>query len=107
MPKISEVGRDARTRLKSTGCPNPRAPYIEALDTLEGDQTLEITPDEGETLRMIRGNLTRAAKDVGKGIKSDETREGTLLVWLAEPHKAGPTPVKRTRRKRNADGVLV
>ena len=107
MPKISEVGRDARTRLKGTGRPNPRAPYIEALDTLEGDQTLEITPDESETLRMIRANLTRAAKEVGKAIKSGETQEGTLLVWLAEPSKAGPTPVKRTRRKRNADGVLV
>ena len=107
MPRISEVGRDARTRLKSTGRPNPRALYIEALDTLEGDQTLEITPNEGETLRMIRGTLTRAAKEVGKGIKSGETREGTLLVWLAESSKAGSSPVKRTRRQRNADGVLV
>ena len=107
MPRISEVGRDARARLKSAGRPHPRAPYIEALDALEGDRTLEITPDEGETLRMIRGSLTRAAKEVGKGIKSGETQEGTLLVWLAESSKAGPTPVKRTRRKRNADGVLV
>ncbi len=107
MPRISEVGRAARARLKSTGRPNPRAPYIEALATLEGDQTLEITPDEGETLRQIRGSLTRAAKEVGKGIRSGETQEGTLLVWLADPSKAPAAPVKRTRRKRNADGMLV
>ena len=107
MPRISEVGRGARARLKSTGRPNPRAPYIAALDTLEGARTLEIIPDEGETFRMIRANLTRAAKEVGKGIKSGETREGTLLVWLAEPSKPGPTLLKRTRRKRNADGMLV
>jgi hypothetical protein len=56
---------------------------------------------------MIRASLTRAAKEVGKGIKSGETQEGTLLVWLAEPSKDGPAPAKRTRRKRNADGVLV
>jgi len=107
VPRISEVGRDARARLKSAGRPNPRAPYIEALATLEGDRTLEIIPDEGETLRQVRGSLTRAAKEVGRGIKSGETQEGTLLVWLAEPSKTGADRVKRTRRKRNADGALV
>ena len=107
MPRISEGGRDARARLKNTGRSNPRAPYIEALATLKGDRTLEIIPDEGETLRQIRGSLTRAAKEAGKAVKSGETQDGSLLVWLAEPSKAGPAPVKRTRRKRNADGVLV
>ena len=107
VPRINEVGRDARARLKSRGRPNPRAPYVEALATLEGDRTLEIIPDEGETLRMIRGSVTRAAKEVGKAVKSGETEEGSLLVWLAEPSKAAATPVKTTRRRRNADGVLV
>jgi hypothetical protein len=94
MPTIRPAAADARARLKQgvgQGYLN-REPYRRALQGLSGDQLLELEPDEGESLRKIRVNLARAAKEVGKEVRSGETQEGTLLVWLAE----GP----RRRRQR-------
>jgi hypothetical protein len=97
MPKISTARADARTRLKTGGGQGyqNREPYRQAIQDLSRDRMIELEPDEGESLRKIRVNLARAAKEVGKEVRSGETQEGTLLVWLAEPSR-------RRRRQRGA-----
>jgi hypothetical protein len=47
--------------------------------------TLELIPDDGETLRTLRRATNRAAKEIGRDVKHGETQDGTLLVWLAWP----------------------
>jgi hypothetical protein len=54
---------------------------------------LELEPDAGESLRKLRLNVKRAAKEVGREIEHGESETGTLLVWLASPTKV------RTPRK--------
>ncbi len=97
MPKFQQVGPEARAKLKTSGS-DGRAAYREAIANLDGDQTLEIELEAGETLRGLRVNLGRAAKEVGREIQSGETNEGTLLVWLAQPTQPG----RRGRRARAA-----
>ena len=97
MPQVRTVGLEARARLiKAHGGKgyDQRAPYREAIAALSDDQVLELEPEDGETLRQIRVRLARAAKEVGTEIKSGETREGTLLLWLANPQ-----PQQRRRRR--------
>ncbi len=103
--KVRTVGPEARARLlkATTGRGyQDRAPYREAIASLSGNETLELELEDGETMRQMRVRLARAAKEVNIEIKSGDTREGSLLVWLPDP-----TRTKRTRRKRNADGELV
>ena len=100
MPRFTQVGLEARSRLVSSGKGyQERAPFREALAGLDNDRTLEIEPDQGERLQTIRVRLRRAAKEVGREIQVGETQEGTLLVWLAD---AGQ-PVRRRRRRRSTD----
>ena len=55
MPKIREVGADARSRLIAGGGRGKgyreRAPYREAIASLEGDRLIETEPEGGENLR--------------------------------------------------------
>jgi hypothetical protein len=67
MPRFTEVGIEARNRLirRTQGYEN-RAPFREALANLQPDQQIEVTPDEGESLRQLKLNLARAAKEVNR-----------------------------------------
>ncbi len=108
MVQVRQAGPEARARLAKQGRGySEREPYRQAILALVGDATVELVPDEGETIRKLRLLTNRAAKEAGRDVKYGETQEGSLLIWLAEPSKAGSAPVKRRRRKRNADGVLV
>ena len=88
MPKIREVGVEARSRLidgsgRGKGY-QERAPYREAIASLEGDRLIEIEPEGGENLRQLKVRLRRAAGELGREIQYGETREGTLLAWAGE-----------------------
>jgi hypothetical protein len=93
MPRITTVDlTDARNRLKGrTSGYDDRAPYREAIAKLSGDRILELEPDASETIRRLKHDVTRAAKEVNRAIGYGESREGTLLVWLDSP---------KTRRRR-------
>ena len=100
MAGINRVGPDARSRLVRRG-PGAkgfelRAPIREAIAALRGQETFELVPDPGESMRNVKLVARRAGKEVGKDIQYGETREDTLLVWLAEP-------TRRRRRRRAAD----
>ena len=100
MPRFTQVGLDARSRLVSGGKGyQERAPFREAVANLSGDGMVEIEPEQGERLQAIRVRLRRAAKEVGRQVQVGETQEGTLLVWLAD---AGQ-PVRRRRRRRGVE----
>ena len=98
MPRITAVGPESRGRLVRKGRGHAQLrPYLEAIATLAGDQVLEIEPEPGETMRLIRTRVTRASRQVGKALTCGTTQEGTLLIWLAD------APKGTRRRRRTAD----
>ncbi len=98
MPTIRSVGREAMGRLaRQSKGDEELLPYREAIANLEGDAVLEVEPD-GETMRAIKLRVSRASKQVGKGVRYGETRDGSLLVWLA-------VPTRRRDRQRKAAGA--
>ncbi len=98
MAQIRTVDLSAKSRLKlRTKGYQEREPYRQAIQSLTADSTIELEPDPGEALRKIKLNLARAAKEVGRAIRYGETRENTVLAWLAEEE-----PAPRRRRGRRA-----
>lgn len=60
-----------------------REPYLDALKELaQTKEPVLFRPAEGETLRKLRVNLTRAANDLDMKVVSRETRDGALVVYL-------------------------
>ena len=84
MPTIRSLGPDARARLRRQHT-DERAPYRDAIGALAGDRVLELVPYEGESLRTLKSQTSRASTEVGRRVTYGETEEGTLLVWLAQP----------------------
>src|SRR6266496_3650447 len=85
MPQITTVDIEARNRLvKRTTGSEARAPYRQAIANLSADRALELEPDEGETLRKLKLNVARAAKEATRDVEYGESDTGTLLVWLRE-----------------------
>jgi hypothetical protein len=96
--KISTVGPEARGRLLNIGKGyQDRAPYRDAIASLDNGQILELEPDEGETMRRVKLIARRAANEAGKEIQYGETEQGSLLLWIAEPKQL------RRRRRVSAD----
>lgn len=101
MAQITQVDASAKQRLKHrTKGYQEREPYREAVSSLSIDGTIEVEPDEGETLRKIKLNLARAAKEVGRTITYGDTNENTVLAWLADAE--APPRRRRARRTRTA-----
>lgn len=63
------------------------------------ERGIELSPDEGESLRKLKLNLARAAKEVGRNINYGETTENTIIAWLAE----GDAAPRRRRARKSAD----
>jgi len=61
-----------------------REPYRRAIANLTEDRAIELSPQRGETLRSLKLNLVRAAKEVGRNIAYGETSDGALVAWLDE-----------------------
>lgn len=100
MVQISRVDASAKQRLKQrTKGYQEREPYRDAVLSLVANSTIEIEPDQGETLRKIKLNLARAAKEVGRAISYGETVEDTVLAWLAD---ADGAPRRRRARRSKA-----
>ena len=101
MVQVRQAGPEARARLvRDSRGYSEREPYRQAILALEGDATVELVPDEGESLRKLKLLTSRAAKEAGRNIKYGETQEGSLLIWRAEadlPHQ------RRTRRRRKRE----
>jgi len=90
MPTIKVADTTAKERLKqrSGGSVDARAPFREAIGTLQSGDYLEIRPEGRETMRGIKLNVTRAARETSVDVAYGETTDGALLVWpRAEPRR--------------------
>ncbi len=105
MVQVRQAGPEARARLAKQGRGYlEREPYRQAMLDLAGDATVELIPDEGESLQKLKRLTKRAAQEVGKVVKYGETHEGSLLIWLAAADMPGQ---QRTRRRRKREPVGV
>lgn len=74
-----------------------REVYIETVQAMIADgQPRQLVPDEGETLRKMKVNLTRSANEFDVRLTMSETRQGTLIVQLDNT----PVKAKKTRAPR-------
>jgi hypothetical protein len=93
MPIFRTVDLQARNRvLKRVPGYEARAPYRDAIRSLEKGQVIELHPDTGESVRKLKSYLVHAAREVGRDITYDDTDEGTVVAWLSD--------VARRRRRR-------
>src|SRR3954454_2744025 len=90
MPKISVEGIEARNEAKkiSKGY-EERAELRAAIANLSADQTLRLSPSNGESTRKLKMMTGRAAKEINLDIKYEESVSGDLLVWLTTASTAG------------------
>src|SRR5215212_4195831 len=96
MARITTVDLgSARNRLKDrTPGYDARAPYREAITNLTDGRALELTPEASESMRKLRLNINRAAKEVNRLVNYGVRTEGTLLVWLQDKPKKTRGPRK-------------
>src|SRR5687767_12116897 len=74
MAQIREVDVSAKQRVKQrTKGYQEREPFRLAVANLTADRAIELAPESGESLRKLKLNLARAAKEVGKPISYGET----------------------------------
>ncbi len=101
MVEVRRAGPEARARLAKQGRGySEREPYRRAILGLAGDATIELIPDEDESLQKLKLLTTRAAREVGTAVKYGETYDGSLLLWRAE---ADTPRQRRTRRCRTSE----
>lgn len=99
MPQITTVDIEAKSRvIRRTPGYEMRAAYRQAIANLSSERALELEPDEGETLRKLKLNVARAAREANRQVSYGESEDGTLLVWLEEPQK-------RRRRRRTSQST--
>src|SRR5215204_2656931 len=96
MPQITSVDlAEAQNRLKGRAAgADARAPYREAIANLSGNRMLELDLDDGETMRGLKLNVNRAAKEINRPVAYGESDSGTLLVWLQDRPKQRRGPRK-------------
>ena len=94
-----EVTAKQRVKQRTKGY-QEREPFRQAVSDLTADSAIEVSPESGESLRKIKLNLARAAKEVGRNIAYGETGDDMIVAWLDE----GNTGQKRRRpRRKDAD----
>lgn len=82
MPRINQTDKSARTRLRQrAGGADARVPFREAIARLEPDGVIEIRAEGRETMRGLKLNVARAAREVQADVTYGETIDDTLLVW--------------------------
>jgi hypothetical protein len=99
MPQIREVDVSAKQRVKQrTKGYQEREPFRQAVANLTPDKAIELAPENGESLRKLKLNLARAAKEVGRTIAYGETTDSMIVAWLAD----GEAGQKRRRPRKMA-----
>jgi hypothetical protein len=99
MAQIREVDVSAKQRVKQrTKGYQEREPFRQAVQNLSADRAIELAPEPGESLRKLKLNLARAAKEVQRNIAYGETGDNMIVAWLAD----GEGGQKRRRARKNA-----
>jgi hypothetical protein len=100
MAQIREVDVSAKQRVKQrTKGYQEREPFRLAVASLTPEKAIELSPESGESLRKLKLNLARAAKEVGRNISYGETTDDMIVAWLADGE-----PGQKRRRARRKDG---
>lgn len=102
MPIIER--RPISQRTVNLTSPSKKAPkwqsLVPALEELTGDSMLALRPDEGDSPRALKVQVSRAAKAAGRQeeILYGENANGELEVWLRERprQKRGPRKPRTT-----------
>ena len=103
MVAVRRAGPEARARLAKQGRGySEREPYRQAILGLAGDATIELIPDEDESLQKLKLLTSRAAREVGTAVKYGETQDGSLLIWLAEADRLRQRRTGRRRKRQPA-----
>jgi hypothetical protein len=98
MAQFREVDISAKQRVKQrTKGYQEREPFRQAVGSLTADKVIEIAPESGESLRKLKLNVARAAKEVTRNVSYGETTDNTIIVWLADGD--GAQKRRRARRK--------
>ena len=98
MAQIREVDVSAKQRVKQrTKGYQEREPFRTAVQNLSSDKAIELAPESGESLRKLKLNIARAAKEVGRNVAYGETGDGMIVAWLTDGD-GGPKR-RRGRRK--------
>jgi hypothetical protein len=79
----------AKKRLKSNKRYQEREPFRMAVASLTPEKVIELAPEGGESLRKLKLDLARAAKEVGRNIAYGETTDDKLIAWLAKANGKG------------------
>src|SRR4026209_1984644 len=97
MAQIREVDVSAKQRVNQrTKGYQEREPFRQAVANLTADRAIELTPESCESLRKLKLNLARAAKEVGRNISYGETGDNMIVAW----QEGGNTGQKRRRTRR-------
>jgi hypothetical protein len=75
---------------------------VSELEELSADNILALTPDEGDSMRALKVQVSRAAKAAGRqdDILYGENASGELEVWLRDRPRQRSGP----RKSRAAEG---
>lgn len=83
MPSIGTVEDQSTIDLLPEKRDLLREPYLDMVKAMIKDKApRQLRPGEGETLRKLKVNVTRAATELGVRLTNRETRDGTLYVYL-------------------------
>lgn len=102
MPRVER--RSITEKTVTTTSPNKKVPKWQALvselEELTADGLLALTPDEGDSVRALKVQISRAAKAAGRAddVLYGENANGELEVWLRDKpkQKRGPRKAKAT-----------
>lgn len=97
MAQFRKVEVTAKQRVKQrTKGYQEREPFRQAVADLTPDSAIEVAPEGSESLRKLKLNLARAAKEVNRNISYGETGDNMIVAWLDE----GNSGQKRRRARR-------
>jgi len=99
MPKVES--RPISEKTVTITSPSKKSPkwqdLILDLESLSSDSVLALTPDEGDSMRALKVQVSRAANVAGRKdeVLYGENTNGELEVWLRDKPKQTRGPRKR------------
>src|SRR5215212_5863981 len=99
MPRVERRPISAKTAVTTTTAsktPPKWYALVSELEALSSDSVLALTPDDGDSMRALKVQVSRAATRAGRkdDILYGENANGELEVWLREKPKQKRGPRK-------------
>ena len=98
MPTVERRPISAKTVTSTTASKKPPKwqSLVSELEALSSDSLLALSPDEGDSIRALKVQVSRAAKAAGRqdDVLYGENANGELEVWLRDKPKQKRGPRK-------------